>query len=181
MHRGSAYYRGRESVAIVQETRGVPLQLFSFLTGLFCIPFGLRGIFFCDYPLVPGEEDVLTAFEGCRNDVALQTISGIGGIYCLNMAYLRLQVAMAKHVADLYNTMALLVFNDFLLVIMIAHTGILKEGTPYLILPIVASSIYELHVLTVARKALISRKKMIKIAPAYDSVPDHDDDRKKEE
>lgn len=160
--RASAKIRSRSSVAVVAETRGVPLQVLSLMLAIS----GLRCILACDTAL-PGEGDmvktVLTEmWPECRTNPYQGFSSGIAGAFCLMQSYTRFQTGTCQHVADLYNAMSMLVFSDIIIFYL--------QLRLYSMIPIFyqayvgLSLVYEIYVLIAARRAHIARLKMTKIS-----------------
>ena len=110
----------RSSTIIVQEVLGTPFRVFSALLGISMAAAGLRCIFACDTAL-PGEgelmkETLARLWPECRTDKYQELAAGTAGIFALCQALVRYQIVTCQHVADMANTLTVLVFQNALLV-----------------------------------------------------------------
>lgn len=74
--RPSGYWRGRQSLAVVQETRGTLYPFLCLAGAVVLFLYGVRNIFFCSYVLEV-EKDALAMFEGCETDTWKKVSSAV--------------------------------------------------------------------------------------------------------
>lgn len=105
MLRNSVYYRGRESVAIVKETRGVPLQVYSLLMATLLLVTGICNVFYCDAPIFGTEEEryqLSQMFPDCKNgNEYAQFTADLLAVFDVMFAIVRFHMATTTHVANL--------------------------------------------------------------------------------
>ena len=163
--KSSQVYRDRPSVVVVQDTRGLPLTILSYILSLQFAIAGLRHIFFCNVPIsgtVHERQMLSQMFSDCTNNKHGQFASDMLGIYLLTQAAIRFHMATAIHVADLYLTLLILTMADVCMLLAVLRRGIEDEPIYYVILG-AGSILYEALTLVEARKAYLSRLKMKKI------------------
>ena len=80
--RDTAYFAGKTSVFITNETRGVPYKWVSLAIAATYVFFGLRNIFFCGYklPVGAGEALVMEMWQDCKEDKVKTIFEGMHGL-----------------------------------------------------------------------------------------------------
>eukprot|EP00565_Helicotheca_tamesis_P006289 CAMPEP_0185726722 /NCGR_PEP_ID=MMETSP1171-20130828/2604_1 /TAXON_ID=374046 /ORGANISM="Helicotheca tamensis, Strain CCMP826" /LENGTH=172 /DNA_ID=CAMNT_0028395117 /DNA_START=156 /DNA_END=674 /DNA_ORIENTATION=+ len=162
LRRGSAYFRGRGSVYVVEEARGgMPYKIVCLgLASIFVI-FGIRDIFWCGRPLTndPLEAQLISPFKDCQEEIYQEGCSGVIGANHLLVALIRYNAAMTEHTADLFKTMLLVVYIDAIYCFLMFRGGF--EAIPMLYAGVVLLGLfYESYVLVIARKAYKAREKL---------------------
>ena len=164
LRRTSDYFRGRASTVVVNETRGAPYKFIAIFNALIALANGIRFIFFCDQLLWPegqGMRDTLDGmFPDCRTDKWQEFSAACTGCLCLMYSLLRVRVALAEHVADLYNNMFILVCVNIIFVFIMLRLGVDTTGMPreYLVF-IISYCLYEGYVFLCSRRAHLARLK----------------------
>lgn len=164
IRRNTEYYQKRSSVAIVSETRGVPYQIMCYIVGFASWIYAIRTAFWCKYILFYEGELMATLHEGmfgdCENDPYKKLISILFAGGTMIIGIIRVWVASAVHVVDLYSAMMLLVVSDVITLYgMIVSVGFGAIPLVYQLLTIAAVG-YEGYVLLVSRRAHMKRLKM---------------------
>lgn len=160
IRRGSEYFRGRSSVAIVNETRGVPFQVVSLLLAVGFGIVAIRCFFFCAYGLTESDRiHMQDLFPSCDTDKSQQLSADLAGLTALAQTLIHFHVATTTHVADLYITMKAALVMDFGFVLVVLRFGLQKSPVIYPIL-IGGGFLYECFVFTIAQKAYVARQKM---------------------
>ena len=161
LRRTSAYFRGRDSIVIVSETRGTIYKYISFFLGVHYLLNGARNIVMCDTAL-PYEGDMGQAllneiWPDCRSNGFQRFLSIFVGSYVVLLGTVRMLMIRAKTVADFYHSMLLLVYADFWVAIGIWCMGYSQiPSLEQIIQPFCVC--YEFYVLLVARRAYMSRR-----------------------
>ena len=164
MKRTSDYFRGRESVAIVNETRSVPYKIISLLLCCLWTAVGIRNIFFCGSGLGSDDQSARAQmFPDCSTNRWQSLASGIMGLWALFNAIIRFNMCVATHIADLYNMMFLLVCIDCgIFFVVIKNVNYMEIPMFWrVLLPCCLG--YEGYVFSVAKAAHQARLKMTKI------------------
>ena len=169
--RPSTYYRERDSLFIVNETRGVPFKIVSLLLAFMFFITGVRDIVAPSYPIsgTDYERERLGSLFVDHPDENVNKhkdlwyyYAGLVGLFALLNAALRFVMATTSHVAELYQTMQFIVGIDFGLLALSYRMGITKMPIFYVVM-LGGAFIYETYILSIARKAHLSRMKMKKI------------------
>ena len=182
LRRTSAYFRGRSSIAVVQETRGTGLEVINYALAVPFLFTGLRNLFFCDYA-APFEGEaarnlVDNFWPECRNNKYQQTVAGIAGMLGILVAAMRIYSAMAVHVADFYFASAWLSACDVLLLFIMVRHGLNEFGIYTFLVAIFVA--YEIYIGIIARKAHVARLKMTKTrASIMMNISEDEDDKLK--
>ena len=150
--------RRNSSIIIVDETRGAPLKIISFVMGILWLLRGIQFFFFCGQP-VPGIETDRILFsqmgmEDCKTNPFQESMSGLVGIHFIIVAAIRIKTSVTEHVADLYQTMILAVTIDILYVLLIMRCWDAFSQNPIALTMVVPiGCLYEMYILYKARNA----------------------------
>lgn len=160
LRRSTRFFTGRESLAVVQETRGLPFTVATLMQAFIFGVYGIRHIFFCGYVL-PGEGQLMvdyfdSAYPDCRTNNYRTYASLTEGGWAIMMAHARLQMATTSDTAELYSTLKLVVVADTVM-----FFGSIRLG--YSLVPwfyqgfMVFFLGFEIYLMLIARKAYVKR------------------------
>lgn len=157
LRRSSDYLRGRQSLLIVNETRGVPLKIISLLIGCYFFLRSGQILFVCDLSEEsPIYTSLLSVWAECKSNPYQLAVSRLVAFLFFLLGCLRLQVALTEHVADLYNALLYLVASNYYSFFTIVHVK--RSGgdvPPFAFVPILAGVLYESYILYLVRARLV--------------------------
>ena len=155
--RGSKMLR-RDSIDIVNETRGTPGKWIALILGAVCVVLGLRDIFFCGY-FFESEREFREAVYGvnCQQGPHKMLV-GFAGIGILFNGIQRISFALAKRVSDLsYSATIVLAWDCLNLYVVLSVDVVPMHYTDLCLL----SLIYQGYLTVMAWEALDRRSRPI--------------------
>lgn len=168
IRQGSAYYRQRESIVVVSETRGTPYKIVSLILAAGFGTLAIRNLFFCRYGFTELDQILVEEmFPNCDTDRHQRAGIELAGMAFLATSMIHFHTANATHVADLYIALKAAIVMDFGNLWISLRFG--WDQAPLIYSTLTACSVvFEIYIFLLARKANMARQKMKRVVEHRD-------------